>query len=294
MQVCSAPMRFATAVLFLCAAASARAQDKASDPGAPWPTNVDLPRASAMGGAHAAIATSNDALTVNPAGLSQSRRYHFELDGLYDAKWPAQGVLASIVDSASSPVGSGMLFSRWGSGQPGGRGEGWSLGFAYSSPIGQSLFAGGQTKFLRFRGPEGLTAKWAQDVGILSRRGNFSWAAVVQNLSTEKLPLFPRIGTAAVAWGTDRDWHLAIDYKADFSDTANVKHKLAIGGELLLEEAIALRGGATWDATARAWWASAGAGLLTEKGGLQLVWRRRASGAAYDQFFMAGLTVYLE
>jgi hypothetical protein len=37
----------------------------------------------------------------------------------------------------------------------------------------------------------------------------------------------------------------------------------------------------------------AGAGFLTEKGGLQLVWRRRVSGG-YDQFFEAGLTIYLE
>ena len=40
-----------------------------------------------MGGAHAAIVTANDALAVNPAGLSQSRRYHFELDGIYDSRW---------------------------------------------------------------------------------------------------------------------------------------------------------------------------------------------------------------
>lgn len=292
MRLCCAPMRIATAVLFVCAAA--RAQTKASDPGAPWPTSVDLSRATAMGGAHAAIATSNDALTVNPAGLAQSRRYHFEIDGLYDSKWPAQGVLASIVDSASSPVGSGMLFSRWGSGQPGGRGEGFSLGFSYSSAIGQSLFAGGTTKFTRYRGPDGLVAKWAQDVGILTRRGNFSWAAVVQNISTEKLPLLPLTGVVGVAWGNDRDWHLAIDYKGDFSDTSKVKHKAAVGVEVLVEDAIALRGGATWDASAHLWWASAGLGFLTEKGGLQLVWRRRVSGEGYDQFFMGGVTLYLE
>jgi hypothetical protein len=284
-------MRLFLFCLLLCAAA--QAEKLVTDPGAPWPTTVDLPRATAMGGAHSAIATANDALTVNPAGLSQSRRYHFEIDGVYDSGWPAQGVTASIVDSASSPVGSGILFSRWGSGQPGGRGEGWSLGFSYSSPIGQSLFSGGQTKFLRYRGPEGLSAKWAQDLGVLSRRGSFSWAAVVQNISTEKLPLFPLTGVLGVAWGDDRDWHLAIDYKADFSDTSHVKHKAALGLEALVGDSIALRGGATWDASAHLWWMSAGVGLLTERGGLQLVWRRRVSGG-YDQLFEAGLTLYLE
>ena len=284
-------MRIALVCFLACAAA--RADNLVTDPGAPFPTTVDMPRATAMGGAHSAIATSNDAVVVNPAGLSQSKRYHFEIDGVYDSRFPAEGVMVSVVDSASSPVGSGLLFSRWGSGQPAGRGEGWSLGASYSTPVSPGLFFGGQTKFLRYRGPEGLTAKWAQDFGVLSKRGNFSWAAVVQNISTQRLPLFPLTGTVGVAWGDDRDWHLAFDYKADFSDTANVKHKAAGGLEILLEDSIALRGGATWDASNHLWWASAGIGFLTEKGGIQFVWRRRVSGG-YDQFFEAGLTVYLE
>jgi hypothetical protein len=284
-------MRLALALFLVCAAA--RAENSVAEPGAPFPSTVDTPRATAMGGAHAAIATANDALAVNPAGLSQSKRYHLEIDGIYDSRFPAEGVLVSVVDTASSPVASGLLFSRWGSGQGQGRGEGWSLGFNYSSVIGQGLYWGGQTKFIRYHTPDGLVAKWAQDVGLLSRRGNFSWAAVVQNISTQKLPLFPLTGTAAVAWGTDTDWHLAIDYKADFSDTGNVKHKAAIGGEVLMEDTFALRAGATWDASAQLWWASAGIGLLTEKGGLQFVWRRRVSGG-FDQLFEAGLTLYLE
>lgn len=281
------------AVLILLAAGAVRAGNSVLDPGAPGPATVDLPRATAMGGAGAAIATGNEALSLNAAGLSQSKRYHFEIDGVYDSKFPAEGVLASLVDSASSPIGSGMLFSRWGSGQPGGRGEGWGLGFAYSSPIGQGLFTGGQTRFLRYYGPDGLVAKWAQDIGILSRRGDFSWAAAVQNLSLDKLPLFPLTGTLGVAWGTDNDWHLALDYKADFSDSSHVKHKALAGLEVLVGDSIALRGGATWDATAHQFWTSAGVGLLTERGGLQLVWRRRVSGP-YDQLFEGGLTIYLE
>jgi len=246
-----------------------------------------------MGGAHAAIATGNDALAVNPAGLSQVRRYHLEVDGLYDSRFPAQAVLASLVDSASAQVASGLLWSRWASGQPSGRGEGWSLGLGYSGVIGQGLYLGGETKFLRFHTPDGLVKKWAQDAGLLGRRGNFSWAAVVQNISTDKISMFPLTAVGALAWGTDTDWHLAFDYRADLSDSSNVKSKAALGGELLVGDALALRGGATWDASARLWWLSAGIGILTEKGGLQFVWRRRVEGP-YDQFFEGGLTIYLE
>jgi hypothetical protein len=284
-------MRLALA-LVLCAGA-ALADNGVQDPGAPWPSSVDLPRSTAMGGAHAAIATGNDALAVNPAGLAQTRRYHFELDGMYDSRYPAQAVLVSLVDAASSAVATGLLFSRWASGQPSGRGEGWSLGLGYSGSVSPGIFVGGETKYLRFHTPDGFVQKFAQDVGFLARKGNVAWAAVLQNISTEKIPLFPLTATAAVAWGTDTTWHLSFDYKADLSDTSNVKNKLALGGEVLVGESIALRGGGTWDTSAKQWWISAGAGLLTEKGGLQLVWRRRVEGP-YDQFFEGGLTIFLE
>ena len=281
------------ALVLLLGAGAAFADNRVQDPGSPWPTTVDTPRATAMGGAHAAIATGNDALAVNPAGLGQVRRYHFEIDGVYDSRFPAQAILASLVDSASAPIASGLLWSRWASGQPSGRAEGWSLGLGYSGPIGQGLFLGGETKYLRYHTPDGLVKKWAQDVGMLGHKGNFSWAAVVQNISTDKIATFPLTAVGALAWGTDTDWHLAFDYRADLSDSNNVKSKAALGGELLVSEALALRGGATWDATARQWWLSAGIGILSEKGGLQLVWRRRIEGP-YDQFFEGGLTIFLE
>src|SRR2546427_12867430 len=113
-------MRCALGLLLVTGAALA--DNRVQDPGSPWPANVDLPRATSMGGAHAAISTGNDALTVNPAGLAQQRRYHLELDGLLDSRFPAQALMASVVDSTSSAVATGFLFSRWGSGQPGGRG----------------------------------------------------------------------------------------------------------------------------------------------------------------------------
>jgi len=284
-------MRCALGLLLVTGAALA--DNRVQDPGSPWPANVDMPRATSMGGAHAAIATGNDALTVNPAGLSQVRRYHFEIDGLYDSGFPAQAVMVSLVDAISGSVASGLLWSRWASGQPSGRGEGWSISAGYSGAIGQGLFLGGQTKFLRFHTPDGLVHKFAQDVGFLSKRGNLSFATVLQNISTEKIPLFPLIGTAAVAWGSDSDWHLAFDYRADLSDTSSVKSKLAVGAEVLIGDALALRGGATRDTSAKQWWLSAGVGLLTEKGGIQVVWRRRVEGP-YDQFFEGGLTIYLQ
>ena len=277
----------------LVAGSAARAQNSAKDPGAPWPVWVDLPRAAAMGGAHAAIATGNDALTVNPAGISQQRRYHVEVDGLYDPHFPAEALIVSVADTTTSAVGTGLIFSRWGSGQAEGRGEGWYGAFAYSYTVGQ-YYLGGETKYYRFTTPDGLVRQFAQDFGILARSGSFSYAAVVQNVSTSAVPAFPLMTTAAIAWGSDTSWHLAFDYKADLSDTKNVKHRGSGGFEWLVGQSIAFRGGATWDATHDLWWLSAGIGLLTEKAGAQFVVRRRLTGGAFDQFFEVGITLYLE
>src|SRR3954453_14693174 len=168
-----ARMRAIPLAVLACAFA-ARAQNKATDPGAPWPVSVDLPRATSMGGAHAAIATSSDALTVNPAGLSQVRRYHLEVDGVTDPRFPAQGLMISIVDTASSPVGTGLLFSRWGSGQPGGRGEGVYGALPYSYSLG-STYIGGMTKYYRFVSPAGEAHRFGQDFGLLAKRGDFGY-----------------------------------------------------------------------------------------------------------------------
>src|SRR3954463_4559610 len=86
----AAAMRLGLFVLLL--GLAARADNLVTDAGAPFPGFIDMPRSTAMGGAQAAIATSNDALLVNPAGLPQNHRYHFELDGADDVHFPAQGI----------------------------------------------------------------------------------------------------------------------------------------------------------------------------------------------------------
>ncbi len=282
------------ALLFiLCCAFAARADHAATDPGAPFPGTIGMPRSLALGTSDAAIATSNDALVSNPAGLAQAQRYHMEVDGAVDSRFPAQGVMASIVDSKSTPVASGILFSRWGSGQPEGRAEGWLLGFAYAYPVG-AFFVGGETKYLRFHTQDGLVQKAAQDIGLLARRGSLSYAAVVQNISFSALgPLFPLTTTAALAWGSDADWHLALDYKADLSDTSHIKHKFDGGIEYLVDQAFALRVGGTYDPTNKLAYFSAGIGILAEIGGVHLAFRRRIEGGL-DQVLEAGFTLYLE
>src|ERR1700686_4797110 len=279
--------------LRLFAAPAARAQNRADAPGAPFlGETVQMPRSTAMAGAQAAVATSNDAILINPAGLAQRRRYHVELDGILDPQFPATGVVASVADSTSLAVASGLLFARFGAGREVGRASGYEVGAAYAYNLNGVMF-GGLTKSLHFDGPAGPSHQLAQDFGLLVNRGPFAWALVGQNLSTSPIPLFPPRAIAAIAFGTDADYHLAIDYRTDLADTNHIKHRLSGGYELLVEQFAALRTGFGYDLTQHLGWFSAGIGLLTEKGGLQLAYQRRVVGG-FDHQFEAGVTLYLE
>lgn len=279
------------AALALCAALPARAGG-VEDNGAPWLSALEMPRGTAMGGAHAAVATGNDALVVNPAGLAQRRRYHLQLDGTYDVKFPASGFSLSVVDSNSTMVGTGFLLQRYSAGEEGKSADGWLFGLGYAYPAG-GFFFGGETKYLRFTGPAGETRQFAQDLGILGTAGSFTWALVTQNLSTSVVPLFPPTATAAIAIGSDHDFRLAFDWKSDLTDTKNLKHRGAVGLEFLIDQSVVVRGGYSWSPTYGHHWVSAGIGLVTDKLGLSLAWRRRVGGPL-DQYLQAALTLYLE
>ncbi len=281
--------------ILLLTAQAASAQQSVLDPGAPW-QNTEMTRASGMGGAHTAIATGNDALIDNPAGLSQARRYHLQIDGALDNAFPAQALIISVVDSSSVPnIGSGILFERLASGQPGGRGEGWLAAVGYSYPTG-SFYFGGTTKYVRARGPNGdFTHQFMEDVGLLSKRGNFSYGLAVRNISLSPALLFPLTSAVGLAWGNDADYHLAFDYKTDLSSFSNLKHTVNGGFELLLGDSFPLRVGLSWDLTHHLTMASFGVGILTQAGGVQFAYRRRIHGElGADQVLEAGVTLYLE
>ena len=288
----------AAAALAACALATAARATDVRDPGAPWLTNIEMPRSTAMGGAHTAVASGNDAVLVNPAGMSQQRRYHFELDGVLDPHFGTQGLIASIVDTTTGPVGSGFMYAHWGSGGGDGRAQGWLGAIAYSYNLG-SVYFGGVTKYLHFNvplsddAPDGTVHQFAQDLGVLVSRGGFSWGAVVQNISAHNHLLFPLTAAGGVAIGSDAGSHFALDYKADLGDTSHPKHRFAAGYEVLFDQTFVLRMGGTWDSTAGLWWASAGVGIVSEKGGIQAVFRRKLNGD-FDQFFQVGFTLYLE
>ncbi len=265
--------------------------------GAPWLTQIDLTRATGMAGAMMSFASGNDALTCNPAGLAQNRAYHFQLDGMDDVKFPAEGVIVSVADSTTAAgVGSGMIFERWGAGQLGSRGEGWLGGLSYAYATG-ALLMGGTTHLIHFQGPGGETIHdFAEDLGVMGRAGSFQFGAVLQNINFTftPMPLFPLTGGLGISYGSDTDWHLAADYKVDLSDTSNLKNLFAFGGEYLFDKTFVLRSGYRLDSTNHIGWLTFGASVVTEKFAFGVALRRRVRGGNMEQALEANITVYLE
>jgi hypothetical protein len=283
----------------LCAAlapAAARAGG-AGDPGAPWLTDIDLTRATGMAGAMTAFASGNDAMTVNPAGLAQNHSYHFQIDGMDDVKFPAEGVIVSVADSTTGTgVGSGLIFERWGAGQLGSRGEGWLGGLSYAYKTGAFMF-GGTTHLLHFAGPDGSTIHtFTEDIGLMANTGSFQLGATLKNFTFDfsNQPLFPLTGTFGIAFGSDSNFHLSSDYKIDFSDSSNLKHQLSFGGEMLFLKTLALRTGYRWDVTEHLGWLTLGASVLTQSFAVGAAWRRRVDGPNMEQALEASVTLFLE
>lgn len=289
--------RFA-ALLALCTLASGKARAGSADaPGAPWIGQIGLTRSTGMAGATTAFASGNDAIVDNPAGLALTRSYHFQIDGMYDKKFPAEGVIVSIADGTTAAgVGSGMIFRRWGAGQLGGRGEGWMGGFSYAYASGAALF-GGTSHLLHFAGPDGSTIhNFTQDFGMMIHGSGLSFGATLQNVnvSFENLPLFPLTGAVGFAVGDDNNFHLSTDYKINFANTASLKHQLSFGGEVLFDKTLVLRSGLRWDVSDQLGWFTLGVSVITAKFGFGAAMRRRIYSDHMEQALEANITLFLE
>src|SRR5262245_14142779 len=67
-------------------------------------------RSRAMGGAGRAVSSTNEALYINPAGLSQFVRFNLDADYVHRFTEATHWAGLSLVDSTSSPFAGGIDF----------------------------------------------------------------------------------------------------------------------------------------------------------------------------------------
>lgn len=229
-------------------------------------------------GAYRGLAPGNDGIFTNAASLAARRRYSLESSWLLDrvgADTAIQALTASAVDSETGAVTGGIAYTRVFSGP-------WTGNLFHvpiAFPVASSFFLGVTGKYQSLSGP-------ANDE---MRAGNVDASAFWQPsslvgvgvsgynlLDAGHRQIQPRAYGAGVSLGDDRRFHLAADWRGDEQRRGKLTNLYAVGGELLLGDAVPLRAGFTRDETRSASFWSAGLGIVTSGGfGLDVSYRQR-------------------
>ena len=263
-------LRAAPAPFLLLAALLAGPALAAPEPPTPGAPDLSRARALAMGNAFRAVATSNDAIFLNPAGMAVGQRYavdgSFTLAPATDARlWSF-----SVVDSKTSQVAAGAAYSVLrGDGLEGPvKGSASHLGIAVPfAGVGTLGLAG---KYLRFDRPDPTNAV-TLDVGLLLRLADrLSAGAVATNVIDVRSDEAPFGAGFGLSYGDDASFRLAGDVSLDLSRDDSTPATLHGGAEYLVGGGLPLRVGFRRDVEGARNYLSGGLGLVTPTLGADL------------------------
>ena len=234
---------FALAVLAL---APGRPAAAAADlPDLPTPNAQDLSgtRALAMGDAFRAVATSNEAIYLNPAGMALASKYEIDLAYAFDRGDSLSRFNGSIVDSKTSRTATGLAYTQLSGDGLHGELSGSIVNLAFGVPLAERVALGFGFKYLGFSGPDRTNAITG-DVGVLVIPVEWlTLGAVAYNVIDVNSREAPFRAGGGIAIGTDTSYRLAFDTVADFSDPDRVGVTFHAGGEYLFDGMMAVRAG---------------------------------------------------
>lgn len=234
--------------------------------------------------AQRALASANDSIYVNPAGMAMGRLYSLELGYFDDLLGSDRRFNASVVDSQAGPIAGGLAYTYStrrpdDPSSPDQRLQGHRAELSLASRFAESAAVGTTVRYLSFdtkvgdetvegRGFSGIQI----DVGIQWRMPQgISIGLVGYNLRKSDRPEMP------ISWGAGLGWQTEV-----FSVEADVRYnaqkgepRYSFGAGLVLSEVILLRGGGTFDYVSKTWAISAGAGVAVERIALDVGFRQR-------------------
>jgi hypothetical protein len=273
-----------------------------------WAATPPVPgtRSLGLGGALRGAATGDTGLTLNPSGMSLMRAYVIEAAYARDSFGSSKSNLGrlSIVDSTSAFNLAGGVYYQYlandlGAGIDRSGHEG---GVALSIPLGEHLFIGGTTKYLRLRtgGPTSTMVKgFTFDAGLtLKPVGAVTIGLVGQNLADLHTDRAPRTLGGGITVGATADFLLAFDAVYDFTtrrDTGGTGKVWTLmgGAEYLFAKVFALRAGGGRRGTSRAGYLSGGASYIAQIGALDLGFQQDLSGNAKETFIGISARLFL-
>ena len=234
-------------------------------------------RSMGMGGAHRAIVTGNDAIYLNPGGMSQAKKYNIEGGYLYDFGHEAHAPGVSVVDSVTSPGAAGVsynyisgkrtIFAADADGIAVPRKvdrTGNIVHVAMSAPFGRTAAIGVAAKYMDLSyGGRSAINSITIDAGFVMRPSPTVAFAVtgygLTNTGSAEAPLSMGIG---IAIGPPSTFQLAADWVMDFSSGkynesfapprgSSTRHHVAVGFEWLIAQAFSVRAGYFHDRVTR-------------------------------------------
>jgi len=235
-------------------------------------------RSMGMGGANRAIVTGNDAIYLNPAGMSQGKKYSLEGNYQYDIGRETHAPGASIVDSVTSAMAAGVAYG-YVSGKKTLRTNaldgsvlsnvvdrsGNIVHLGISMPLGKNTSIGVAGKYMdiSYGGRSAINAIGV-DAGLLYRVSPMIALAVTgYGLTNTGSAEAPRALGFGVAVGPPATFQLAVDWVVDFTSAqynesfapsqrvAGTKHQVFAGMELIFAKSFSLRAGYFHDRATR-------------------------------------------
>lgn len=252
-------------------------------------------RGYGMGGAFRGTGLGADTVVGNPAAMSLFPRFQTELSGAWEMDGRMTFGTLALLDSVSNRVAAGLAYHF---GQIGEGEERRTLHlqtFAFSVPVAPWLHFGLSGRYLNLsgNGPKGLAGPRAAnaitgDAGLMFRFGQSIHVGLsAHNLIDTTHPELSRyfVGSAAFV---GQLFSAAAEVRADFgarrfTDPEDAPpsnfYSWSAGAEYILG-VVPLRAGYQSDPLANAHYLSAGLGLMTETGNIDLAYRHQLNGDA--------------
>ncbi len=180
-------------------------------------------RPMSMGGAHRALVTGNDAIMLNPAGMSLFKRYSMEAQYLVKPDWsnedgPAEHIFSTaVVDNQIASFATGLAYTRVERGDSK-KGNRYDMAFSYA--LSNSLMFGTNIKYLNYDrdGKKDAVDAVTIDVGLLLHFDiGLNLGVVGYNLTnTADYTEHPVSMAAAVMYSPFRSLEIAFDWFINF------------------------------------------------------------------------------
>jgi len=285
---------FALAALALATGRPAAAA--AALPELPTPNAQDLSgtRALGMGDAFRAVASSNEAIYLNPAGMALSSKYEIDLAYAFDRGDSLSRFNGSIVDSKTTRLATGLAYTRLTGDGLHGELSGSIVNLAFGVPLADRIALGFGLKYLGFSGPDRTNAVTG-DVGLLLRPVEWiSLGAVAYNVIDVNSREAPFRAGGGIAIGSDTAFRLAFDTVADFADPDRTGLTFHAGGEYLFDGMMAIRAGFIRRDLEDRNFATAGLGFVSGAAAIEAAYvQSLESGQGPDRTFSFSLKFFI-